>query len=147
MRKSLLVLSALLVLACAHEASPASSGTTAHATMAEGESAPCGDAQVFFAPGVAELDSAARERLDVYAGCLARHETDVIYVAGSTDPEGSEDDNRTLGRRRAFAVAEHLHTHGVQVEFVIRSRGEDGAVAGEPLWPERSAAVTAVAEE
>jgi outer membrane protein OmpA-like peptidoglycan-associated protein len=146
MRKSLLVLSALLALACSHQGSAATS-TTAHPTLAEGETTPCGDAQVYFAAGAAELDQTARERLDIYAGCLSRHETDVIYVAGSTDPQGTEEDNVTLGRRRAFAVAEHLHTQGVQVEFVIRSHGEDGTVAGEPLWPERSAAVTAVATE
>jgi peptidoglycan-associated lipoprotein len=148
MRKSFLVLcSLMLALACAHQGSPATS-STAHPTLAEGETTPCGNAQVFFSAGSTELDASARERLDLYAGCLSRHETDVIYVAGMTDPEGGADDNVTLGRRRAFAVAEHLHTQGVQVEFVIRSLGEDGAMAGEPLWPlERSASVTGVATE
>ncbi len=145
MRKSFLVFSSVVLgLACTHQGSPATGGT-AHAS-AEAETTPCGNAQVFFAAGDAELDAAARERLDEYAGCLSRHETDVIYVAGMTDPAGTADENLTLGRRRAFAVAEHLHTQGVQVEFVIRSYGEEGALAGAPLWPlERSAAVTAVA--
>jgi hypothetical protein len=136
----------VLSLGCAYTAPPTQTANTAHPTLAEGESAPCGGAQVFFAAGAAELDDAARDRIDVYAGCLSRHETDVIYVAGSTDSAGTADDNVTLGRRRAFAVAERLHQQGVQVEFVIRSEGEQGATLAEPLWPlERSAEVTAVA--
>lgn len=145
MRTSSLVLFVLaLASACSHQSSPATA-STAHPTLAEGETTPCGNAEVFFAAGSAELDAAAQERIDRYAGCLSRHETDVIYVAGSTDPVGTADDNVTLGRRRAFAVAERLHTQGVDVEFVIRSSGERGASSSAPLWPERSADVTAVA--
>lgn len=147
MRTSFLVFCSLVLsLGCTHQSSPPTA-SAAHPTLAEGETTPCGNAQVYFAPGVAELDADAQQQLDTYAGCLSRHETDVIYVAGGTDPAGSSDDNVTLGRRRAFAVAERLHTQGVQVDFVIRSDGEQGtASTGAPLWPlERSAEVTAVA--
>lgn len=147
MRTSFLALSSLVVsLGCSHQSVPATANA-AHPMLAEGETTPCGNAQVYFAAGSSELDGVAEQRLDTYAGCLSRHETDVIYVAGSTDPAGTADDNVTLGRRRAFAVAERLHTQGVQVDFVIRSDGEQGAsTTGAPLWPlERSAEVTAVA--
>jgi outer membrane protein OmpA-like peptidoglycan-associated protein len=146
MRKSFLALSSIvLALGCAHQGSPATT-STAHPTVAAGETTPCGDAQVFFAAGDTELDVGARERLVAYAGCLSRHEIDTVYVAGMTDPEGSAEENVVLGRRRAFAVAEYLHTSGCQVDFVIRSYGEQGALTSPPLWPlERSAEVTAVA--
>jgi outer membrane protein OmpA-like peptidoglycan-associated protein len=146
MPKSVLSLcSIILALGCAHQGTPATA-TTAHPVVAEGETMPCGDAQVFFSEGETELDAGARERLDQYAGCLSRHEIDTVYVAGMTDPEGSPEDNIVLGRRRAFALAEYLHTRGCQVDFVIRSYGEEGAGTSAPLWPlERSADVTAVA--
>jgi outer membrane protein OmpA-like peptidoglycan-associated protein len=148
MRKSFVSLASLLLaLGCAHaqEPSPATA-STAHPTVAAGETAPCGDAQVFFAAGDSELDVGARERLDAYAGCLSRQEIDTVYIAGMTDPEGTAEENLVLGRRRAFAVAEYLHTRGCQVDFVIRSIGEEGALTTPPLWPlERSAEVTAVA--
>lgn len=155
---STLFLMGLMATACSHnrdanqraaaddgdvvEVSPA----TPSAAVASGGETPCGSAQVFFETGSSELDDAARERLDVYAGCLSRREIDVVYIAGMTDPEGNEHDNLVLGRSRALAVADYLHGTGVSTDFVVRTLGEAGAVGEQPLWPiERSAEATAVA--
>lgn len=105
----------------------------------------CGDGQVTFASGSSELDDAARARLNNYAGCLSRHETDIVYVSGTTDPVGTTEDNLVLGRARARAVADHLHAAGCNVDFVIRTYGEGHEHPGEPLWPlARGATATAV---
>ena len=146
MRKSVLVFSSIILgLACAHPPPSGTTGATQASSSGDQQATPCGDAQVFFAAGESQLDSGARERLDGYAGCLVRHEIDTVFIAGMTDPEGAADENLRLGRARAFAVAEYLHEHGCQVDFVIRSYGEEGALTSPPLWPlERSAEVTAV---
>jgi outer membrane protein OmpA-like peptidoglycan-associated protein len=131
--------------ACASSPPPANARTEDQALAAGGE-APCGTAQVFFQNDSSELDATARTRLDSYTACLSRHETDVIYVAGMTDPSGNEHDNLVLGRARALAVADYLHGNGVTVNFMVRTLGEEGALTSEPLWPvERAADVTAVA--
>lgn len=104
----------------------------------------CGNGRVFFASGSSELDADTRSQLDTYAGCLTRHEADVVYVSGETDAEGTTEDNLALGRARARAVADHLHAAGCDADFVIRTYGETDA-HGEPLWPlDRSATSTAV---
>lgn len=153
MRSPMIVLAVLaLTSACAHEERAESStpesrslATTPPASGGEVANA-CGEAQVFFQPGSSELDADARARLDTYAGCLSRHETDAIYVSGMTDPEGTPEENLVLGRARARATADYLHAAGCNVDFVIRTYGESGALASEPLWPlERSATAAAVA--
>jgi outer membrane protein OmpA-like peptidoglycan-associated protein len=149
MRHSMIALIALALAAgCAHEAHNTTDGHSVASTPggAGGDVVTaCGNGRVFFASGSSELDGAARARLDTYADCLTRHETDVVYVSGTTDPEGTEEENVTLGRARARAVADHLHAAGCNVDFVIRTYGESDAPAGEPLWPlERSASSTAV---
>jgi outer membrane protein OmpA-like peptidoglycan-associated protein len=142
---STLFLMAVMASSCARESEP-ERASTPEAAVASGSEAPCGSAQVFFAPGSSELDDAGRERLDVYAGCIARQEVDVVYVAGMTDPDGTEHDNLVLGRARALAVADYLRGSGVTADFVVRTMGEEGAVGSAPLWPiERSAEATAVA--
>ena len=145
-----LIVPALALLGVACGSSPAAHTATItqdHSmttTPSSGDAAACGGAQVFFANGSNELDATAQTSLDTYAGCLSRHEVDTITIVGMTDPEGSETDNLILGRARALVVANYLHAAGCEVEFVIRSFGEEGALQSEPLWPlERSAAITA----
>ncbi len=137
----------LLAQACAHESTaPSHSETVARSPAAAGGERVCGDADVFFASGSAELDRVATERLDRYASCLSNHEIDAVYVSGTTDPAGAPEDNLALGRNRARAVADYLHDHGCHVDFVIRSLGARDALPSEPLWPvERAAQATAVA--
>lgn len=147
--RALTIPSALvLALACGShtESRPqAQSDTVARSPETAGGEQVCGNAQVFFAPGSSELDATARERLDRYATCLSNHEIDVIYVSGTTDPSGTPEENLTLGRERARAAADYLHTRGCSVDFVIRSFGERDALESPPLWPvERAADVTAV---
>lgn len=150
-----------LAAACAHEpsrtvvasgASGAPADSSGGALVPSPSTAPgsdvvsaCGEAQVFFASGSSVLDAVARARLDTYAGCLSRQEIDTIYVSGMTDPGGSAAENELLGRARAQSVADHLASVGCDVDFVIRSYGEVGALEAEPLWPiERSASATGV---
>lgn len=139
---------ALLGAACA-SSPPSDSATITHdhtmtTTPSSGGAAACGGAQVFFANGSTELDDAARTSLDTYAGCLSRHEVDTVTIVGMTDPEGTPVDNLILGRARGLVVANYLHARGCDVEFVVRSFGEAGALESEPLWPlERSVAVSA----
>jgi len=139
---------ALLGAACGSSPAPHTATITHDHSMAttpsSGDAAACGGAQVFFANGSNELDSGAMASLDGYAGCLSRHEVDTITIVGMTDPEGTPTDNLILGRARALVVANYLHAAGCEVDFVIRSFGEVGALESEPLWPlERSVAVTA----
>lgn len=142
----LAVVAALAGSACSHE--ERSQSSTAQIIAQEpstGAESVCGESQVFFASGSAELDDAARARLTRYATCLENHEIDTIYVAGMTDPAGDDESNLALGRTRARAVADYLREQGCTTQFVIRSYGEEGALQSEPLWPlERSATVTAV---
>lgn len=143
---STVFLMAVMASSCARSESEPARAASAERAVASGSEAPCGSAQVFFETGSSQLDDAARERLDVYAGCIARQEIDVVYVAGMTDPDGTEHDNLVLGRSRALAVADYLHGSGVSADFVVRTLGEDGAMTSPPLWPiERSAEATAVA--
>jgi outer membrane protein OmpA-like peptidoglycan-associated protein len=148
--RSILTVSALALLcsACAHSPPEHTASITQDHTMtttpSSGDAAACGGAQVFFSNGGVELDDSARTSLDLYAGCLLRHEVDTITIVGMTDPAGGEVDNLILGRARALVVANYLHAAGCEVEFVIRSFGEVGALESEPLWPlERSAAISA----
>jgi outer membrane protein OmpA-like peptidoglycan-associated protein len=136
-----------LAQACAHhETTTASDTTVARSPEAAGGEQVCGNAQVFFSPGSANLDEVGQQRLDRYATCLSDHEIDAIYVSGTTDPVGTPEENLALGRERARNVADYLHDRGCHVDFVIRSFGERDALESAPLWPvERSADVTAVA--
>ena len=147
MRQAMVMFCVLgLAQACAHHETAASDTTVARSPEAAGGEQVCGNAQVFFAPGSANLDEASQQRLDRYATCLSNHEIDAIYVSGTTDPVGTSEENITLGRERARNVADYLHDRGCHVDFVIRSFGERDALESPPLWPvERSADVTAVA--
>ncbi len=134
-----------LTTACSHSQPAEDDHTVARTPEESGGERVCGNAQVFFASGSAELDQASRGRLDRYASCLTSHEIDAIYVSGTTDPEGTPESNVTLGRERARVVADYLHDSGCHVDFVIRSFGENGAAQSEQLWPvDRAADVTAV---
>lgn len=140
---STVFLASMMAGACA--SSPTAAPATEHQAVAAGGETPCGSAQVFFATGSDTLDRTAEERLASYAACIERGDTDVVYVAGMTDPEGEERDNLVLGRSRALAVADFLRGHGVTVAFRVRTVGEEGAVETPDLWPiERSAQATAV---
>jgi outer membrane protein OmpA-like peptidoglycan-associated protein len=53
--------------------------------------------------------------LDAVAAALKHHpEIFQIVVGGHTDNQGDAAHNRDLSRRRALAVAEYLHGHGVE---------------------------------
>ena len=139
---------ALFAVACAHDAPSRTSADSSDqelvASPTTGGEIVCGESQVFFASGSAELDEPGRRSLDSYARCLEQHAIDTVYVVGMTDPEGTAEENLALGRARARAVADYLRGIGCTTDFVIRSHGEHGASASAPLWPlERSATVEA----
>jgi outer membrane protein OmpA-like peptidoglycan-associated protein len=100
----------------------------------------CGEVRVTFASGSAELDDAAHEHLAAYAQCLTTERTHVLFVTGSTDPVGNEDDNVHLAYARGRAVASYLQGLGCHMDFEIHAVGEAGADQSRVVWPEERAA-------
>lgn len=151
--RAVIAIGCMLVLgqACSHASEPSGSeqargDTVARSPESAGGEQVCGNAQIYFASGSTDLDQVGRERLDRYSQCLSSHEIDAVYVSGTTDPTGTDEENIALGRSRARVVADYLHDNGCHVDFVIRSFGERDALAEEVLWPlDRAADVTAVA--
>ncbi len=84
--------------------------------------------EVYFDFGRAELDDAAKRRLDGIGEALRdkRFSDRVIMVEGHTDVTGDADANLRLGRRRAKAAAAYLQriVGGGGVSFKAISKGE-----------------------
>ncbi|WP_028695349.1 flagellar protein MotY [Pseudomonas cremoricolorata] len=87
--------------------------------------------QVVFPGTEAELDSAARARLDVILDYLkADPSVNHIELDGHSDNSGNRLSNREMSRRRALAVADYLVSHGVPMEqIIVRFHGERYPVA------------------
>lgn len=100
----------------------------------------CGASSVYFETGSSELDDADRQQLQSLARCLEQRDIDTLYVVGRTDPAGTDAFNLALGQRRATAVADYLRSTGLSANFVIRTRGEQGASSDRVLWPMQRAA-------
>jgi outer membrane protein OmpA-like peptidoglycan-associated protein len=100
---------------------------------------------VTFPSGSFALDAAAEQRLDAYAACIASERARVVYVSGTTDPAGSDEDNLVLARARGRSVADYLHGAGLHADFEIHATGEAGAIPSRQVWPlERAATVSDV---
>lgn len=82
--------------------------------------------QVAFPGTGAELDSAARTRLDLILDYLkADPSVNHIELDGHSDNSGNRLSNRDMSRRRALAVADYLVGHGVPMEqILVRFHGE-----------------------
>lgn len=82
--------------------------------------------QVGFQGGGAELDSAARARLDLILDYLkADPSVNHIELDGHSDNSGNRLTNRDMSRRRALAVADYLVSRGVPMEQIqVRFHGE-----------------------
>lgn len=107
--------------------------------------AACGEVTVTFASGSSALDADGEARLSTYEACLASERARVVYVSGTTDPSGSDEDNMALARARGRAVADYLHTLGLHTDFEIHALGEAGALPSRQVWPlERAATVSDV---
>lgn len=93
---------------------------------------------VFFKFDSAQLQPAARERLQQIAACVttgAARGKDLLIV-GRTDPSGPDQYNQQLSMSRAESVARHLSTLGVQRSRVqIAPKGEEGAIQDPFGWP------------
>lgn len=93
---------------------------------------------VFFKFDSAQLQPAARERLQQIAACVttgAAKGKDLLIV-GRSDPSGPDQYNQQLSMSRAEAVARHLSTLGVQRSRVqIVPKGEEGAIQDPFGWP------------
>ncbi|AIR87840.1 flagellar protein MotY [Pseudomonas cremoricolorata] len=87
--------------------------------------------QVVFPGAGAELDSAARARLDVILDYLkADPSVNHIELDGHSDNSGNRLNNREMSRRRALAVADYLVSHGVPMQqIIVRFHGERYPVA------------------
>lgn len=93
---------------------------------------------VFFKFDSAQLQPAARERLQQIASCVttgAAKGKDLLIV-GRTDPSGPDQYNQQLSMSRAEAVARHLNTLGVQRSRVqIVPKGEEDVIQDPFGWP------------
>jgi peptidoglycan-associated lipoprotein len=94
---------------------------------------------VYFDTNEAMLRADARDLLKSHAQSILDHpEWGVVTVEGHCDERGSDEYNRTLGRRRAAVVGHYLETMGVPAERVAaQTFGEDRpAVPGhsESAW-------------
>jgi outer membrane protein OmpA-like peptidoglycan-associated protein len=105
----------------------------------------CTDVRVTFPSGSAELDDAGRQQLRDYADCLPEGRTHVLYVYGTTDPVGSEQDNIELARARGRVVADYLQSVGCGMDLEIHARGEMDASESPLVWPEERAATVSEA--
>ena len=96
-------------------------------------------APVYFDTNVAELGSQARSSLKSYAESILDHpEWGLIRIDGHCDERGSDQYNRTLGKRRAAAVQHHLVKLGVPAaRLATRTFGSQRPAVrghGEQAW-------------
>lgn len=92
--------------------------------------------------GFDRWDIAGDERaaLDAAAKAIKESGDLVVTIVGHTDPAGSEDYNRELGRKRAEAVRDRLVSAGVDPgRLRVESRGESETVSRSPdeHWRDR----------
>ncbi len=86
--------------------------------------------KITFAPGSAEIDSAARVVIDALADVLQGCPPLEMEIAGHTDSQGSEGGNQSLSQARAEAVLIALQGRRLPVEgFVARGYGETQPIA------------------
>lgn len=100
----------------------------------------CGlkEAKVYFPYDSTEVKANADNRVRAMADCLisGNLKGKEIVLVGHTDPRGSDEYNKELGKSRADAIAELLMEAGMPKEkLVIRSAGESGASSDADEWP------------
>lgn len=77
------------------------------------------EARVFFGSADAELDGDDRATLDRVVVLLTENDSLVVQVQGHTDGTGEQDENRDLGRRRAFTVNDYLVEAGIEADRLV----------------------------
>jgi outer membrane protein OmpA-like peptidoglycan-associated protein len=95
----------------------------------------CPAVAVTFDRDQAALDAEDEQQLRTLAQCLrGTPGAEVVELAGSASPPGSEEYNELLANQRAVNVASFLRLNGVsESRFEIRVRGELGEIEGMPL--------------
>lgn len=112
----------------------------------------CGikDAKIYFPYDSAEIKGSGDERVRSMADCLVSGNLKgkELVVVGHTDPRGTAEYNKELGKSRAEAIADLLIAEGLPKEkVVIKSAGESGASDDKDEWPsDRRVAVAVVAD-
>jgi len=89
------------------------------------------DVIVHFAFAKANIDAAARMKLDEFAQKILASPNYAVIIEGHTDYVGPEAKNKTLGQRRADVVRDYFVTQWKfdPGRFMTRSFGEDAPVA------------------
>lgn len=112
----------------------------------------CGlqEAKIYFPYDSAEVKGGGDERVRSMANCLVSGNLrgKELVLVGHTDPRGTEEYNKELGKSRAEAIADLLIAEGLPKDkVVIRSAGESGASEDQADWPsDRRVAVAVVAD-
>lgn len=73
----------------------------------------CGNAKVHFAFNSSKLSADSKSALDCAAACLKANQSMKVVIEGGTDDVGSREFNKSLGQKRADAVATYLTSQGV----------------------------------
>ncbi len=100
----------------------------------------CGlqEAKLYFPYGSTEVKGNGDERVRAMADCLisGNLKGKEVVLVGHTDPRGSDEFNKELGKSRAETIADLLVDAGMPKDkLVIRSAGESGASAEADEWP------------
>jgi peptidoglycan-associated lipoprotein len=112
----------------------------------------CGikSAKIYFPYDSAEVKANSDESVRSMADCLVSGNLKgkELIVVGHTDPRGTAEYNKELGKSRAEAIADLLIAEGLPKEkVVIKSAGESGASEDKDEWPsDRRVAVAVVAD-
>jgi peptidoglycan-associated lipoprotein len=112
----------------------------------------CGikDAKIYFPYDSAEVKGNGDDRVRSMADCLVSGNLKgkELVVVGHTDPQGSAEYNKELGKSRAEAIADLLIAEGLPKEkVVIRSAGESAASEDKDEWPsDRRVALAVIAD-
>ena len=81
---------------------------------------------VYFDFDKSAIKSKEQSKLDEVANFLKSNSADALQVEGNCDERGTEEYNRSLGERRAFAAREYLVRLGIDPQKVVTlSNGED----------------------
>jgi peptidoglycan-associated lipoprotein len=93
---------------------------------------------VYFDFDKSAIKSSEQSKLDEVANFLKSNPADALRVEGNCDQRGTEEYNRSLGERRAFAAREYLVHDGIDPQKVVTlSNGEDKPAetgSGEAAW-------------
>lgn len=91
------------------------------------------DSKITFEFDSSEIDQQAQSQLDELAQWAQENEQREIFIAGHTDPVGTEQYNMNLGERRAEAAKRYLVNQGVSPDRIVtRSYGEKYTKYEEP---------------